>query len=117
MEDSEYRTDVVTKLLQRCEVASTHLTVQRSVLLNIVYSGSWRGLEQRNLGLDWIRAQCGAGSQSVFTDRDLALSPDSCSRGVVYFADDDNKYDLRLFEEVSCIIIVVGGRGETDLRR
>lgn len=52
---------------------------------------SWlkpRGVEQRNEGLRWLRAdrrpQPGEGRQ----------------RGVVYFADDDNTYSLQIFEEV-----------------
>jgi len=39
-----------------------------------------RGVSNRNRGLDWIRANA--------TD------------GVLYFADDDNTYDLDIFEEV-----------------
>ena len=42
-------------------------------------------IEQRYLGLKWVKDTC---------------KPPSC-KGVVYFGDDDNKYDLRLFEEVS----------------
>lgn len=40
-----------------------------------------RGVHQRNAGLNWIRKQ-------------------PSNTGVVYFADDDNTYDLQLFEEV-----------------
>lgn len=43
-----------------------------------------RGVSNRNRGLQWIRANA--------TD------------GVLYFADDDNTYDLDIFEEVSDII-------------
>lgn len=39
-----------------------------------------RGVSNRNAALDWIRQN----SRS----------------GVVYFADDDNSYDVRIFEEV-----------------
>ena len=39
-----------------------------------------RGVANRNLGLEWV----------------IENSDD----GVVYFADDDNTYDIRLFEEV-----------------
>ena len=39
-----------------------------------------RGVSNRNRGLQWIRA--------------------NATKGVVYFADDDNTYDIRLFEEV-----------------
>ena len=40
-----------------------------------------RGVANRNAGLDWIR--------------------ENCKDGVLYFADDDNSYDVRLFEDVS----------------
>lgn len=39
-----------------------------------------RGVANRNAALDWVRS--------------------NCKSGVVYFADDDNTYDIRLFEEV-----------------
>jgi galactosylgalactosylxylosylprotein 3-beta-glucuronosyltransferase 3 len=42
-----------------------------------------RGTLQRNLGIAWLRKKL-----------------DADDPGVVYFADDDNTYDLRLFEEV-----------------
>ncbi|TPP60491.1 Galactosylgalactosylxylosylprotein 3-beta-glucuronosyltransferase [Fasciola gigantica] len=46
----------------------------------------WRpkGIAQRNLGLQWIR-------------RTLVYGRD---RGVLYIADDDNTYDIQLFEEI-----------------
>ena len=43
-----------------------------------------RGVNQRNAGLWWLR-------------RHYSLENAS---GVVYFMDDDNKYDLRVFHEV-----------------
>ncbi len=101
IEDSDHRSDLVTRLLQRCDVASTHLVTTRANVLNVFFSAYWRGLEQRNLGLNWLRAQCGASSTSHFTDS--VLDSDRCGSGVVYFADDDNKYDLRLFEQVSWV--------------
>lgn len=39
-----------------------------------------RGVSNRNRGLKWVR--------------------DNAQKGVVYFADDDNTYDLELFSEV-----------------
>lgn len=39
-----------------------------------------RGVSNRNRGLQWIRA--------------------NATRGVFYFADDDNTYDIELFNEV-----------------
>lgn len=40
-----------------------------------------RGVSNRNKGLEWVR--------------------DNAETGVLYFADDDNTYDLELFNEVS----------------
>lgn len=40
-----------------------------------------RGVSNRNRGLDWIRA--------------------NATSGVIFFADDDNSYDVTLFEQVS----------------
>lgn len=40
-----------------------------------------RGVSNRNRGLEWIRA--------------------NATKGVLYFADDDNTYDISLFQEVS----------------
>ena len=98
IEDSDQRTDLVTNVLRRCDVASTHLVIKRSLVFDVAFAKFWRGFEQRNLGLSWIRAQCGVGTQSLLTER--VLKSEECN-GVVYFADDDNKYDLRLFEQVS----------------
>ncbi|KAK7083112.1 hypothetical protein SK128_009235, partial [Halocaridina rubra] len=42
-----------------------------------------KGVANRNGGLEWIRKHA--------------------NEGVVYFADDDNTYDIRLFKEVSII--------------
>ena len=43
-------------------------------------------MEQRNRGLKWIRENHGLSDTR---------------NGVVYFGDDDNGYDVKLFEEVS----------------
>ena len=45
-------------------------------------------IEQRYLGLKWVKDTCKA---------------QSCN-GVVYFGDDDNKYDLRMFEAVRVLV-------------
>lgn len=91
IEDSLEKTPLVTNLLERCKVESVHLSVRTPLKMRpkpgqeknpSLYS---RGVEQRNTGLSWIRNHC---------------REEEC-RGVVYFMDDDNKYDLRLFEEVS----------------
>lgn len=43
-----------------------------------------RGVEQRNMALKWLRDN-------------LELNKD---KGIVYFMDDDNTYNIKLFEEV-----------------
>ena len=91
IEDAEHKTKLVAKLLDRCNVTSVHLNVRTppsyrprpgADRYKFTYS---RGVKQRNLGLSWIREYC--------------LKVKNCT-GAVYFMDDDNKYDLRLFEEV-----------------
>ena len=94
IEDAVDKTTLVTNLLHRCKAKSVHLNVRTPVKMRprpgqeknpSAYS---RGVEQRNAGLNWIRSHC---------------SEVNC-RGVVYFMDDDNKYDLRLFEEVRSVV-------------
>ncbi len=81
VEDSESKTPLVFNLLKRCRVRSVQLNIWTSPENKNIA----RGVEQRNLGLSWIRHFC--------------TKVKYCS-GSVYFMDDDNKYDLRLFEEV-----------------
>ena len=75
VEDSTTKTSLVTNLLRRCRVTSLHFNVSSPDVLAI---------DQRYLGLKWVKEHC---------------RPPNCS-GVVYFGDDDNKYDLRIFDEV-----------------
>ena len=83
VEDAVNKTQAVTNLLAKCKsVTSVHLAVKSP---NI--TGMGKGVSQRNAGLNWIRQTCGSNAMV------------KC-RGVVYLMDDDNKYDLRLFQEV-----------------
>lgn len=89
VEDSNEKTDLVKRFLANCGVSYTHLNVRTPKQL-ITKEGDprWlkaRGVEQRNLGLRWIRQRFKDGIE-----------------GVVYFGDDDNTYDLKIFEQVSC---------------
>ncbi|KAH9375945.1 hypothetical protein HPB48_012585 [Haemaphysalis longicornis] len=88
VEDSSSKTELVSGFLARCGVPYTHLYVATPGELKLgPKDPSWllpKGVLQRNEGLRWLRAN---GHK---------LDP----RGVVYFADDDNTYDLRLFEEM-----------------
>lgn len=88
VEDSEEKTDLVIRFLENCGISYTHLAVRTPKQL-ITKEGDprWlkaRGVEQRNLGLKWMR-------QNFRSDM----------KGIVYFGDDDNTYDLRIFEQVS----------------
>ena len=55
------------------------------------------GVENRNRALDWILKE---------------VEQTGDDSGVIYFADDDNTYDLRIFEQVSFILF---GWGLTHL--
>jgi galactosylgalactosylxylosylprotein 3-beta-glucuronosyltransferase 3 len=99
IEDSKKRTKLVSDILKRCMLESVHLNVETSAkykssvpwpLYKISTLGAVRGVEQRNAGLRWLKEH---------------VKPQNSS-GVVYFADDDNKYDLRVFSEV---IIIFSG--------
>ena len=110
VEDSPNMTSLVTRMLERSKVSYTHLhavTPDTPTMANMwgLHSSrarnpnyvqdlspffqemfnksieSKRGLAQRNAGLAWIRNHTSPGQP-----------------GAVYFADDDNTYDIRLFE-------------------
>ncbi len=90
VEDSEHKMELVSSLLDRCQVDSVHMNVRtreayrsKPWIVSLL-STRLRGVGQRNAGLDWLRRNYGLNN---------------CS-GVVYFGDDDNKYDLRIFDEV-----------------
>ena len=81
VEDAGVRSPLVAKLLLNSGIPHTHLNILKP---DYCKSGCVaRGSEQRNLGLDWLRQNRGP-----------------LDSGVVYFGDDDNTYDLELFEEV-----------------
>ena len=89
VEDSEVKTDLVSRFLKRCGVTYTHLTRRTSPhLRRTSKKAPWwqfpRGMEQRNEGLEWIRRN--------FDPKTM--------KGVVYFGDDDNTYDVEIFTKV-----------------
>ena len=99
VEDSINKTNLVTKFLTDCPVKSVHLNVPSPKEM----ARKWwhwmpalhhRRVLQRNLGIKYLRDK---------------YSKRNCN-GVVHFADDDNRYDIRLFERVS-----YSGRGGRDL--
>ena len=99
VEDAKARTDLVAGLLDSTGLSYTHMAVKTSKeLVREENEPRWlkaRGVEQRNLGLKWIR--------EYFDTQTM--------KGVVYFADDDNTYDLKLFEQVSIYPRGMGGGG------
>lgn len=98
VEDAEGPTPLVSGLLAASGLLFTHLAVltPKAQRLREGEPG-WvrpRGVEQRNRALDWLRG----GGGAVGGEKD---PPPPGTRGVVYFADDDNTYSRELFEEVS----------------
>ena len=87
VEDAEETSQIVKDLLTVKQIRFTHLAVKTQTgLLKKENDPHWkkhRGVDQRNLGLRWIRENV------------------KDNNGVVYFADDDNTYDIDLFKEVS----------------
>ncbi|XP_052006919.1 galactosylgalactosylxylosylprotein 3-beta-glucuronosyltransferase 2-like [Xyrauchen texanus] len=81
VEDSNSRTELVSRFLARSGVRYTHLNVYTP--RRFKRTGMPRATEQRNTALGWLRGHS--------TSKD---------KGVVFFADDDNTYSLELFEEM-----------------
>ncbi len=88
IEDSNKKSAKIKNFLIYSKIPYVHLNEQTPDEYIIRENEkSWskpRGVLQRNKALAWLRA-----------------NPDKLHHsGVVYFADDDNTYDIRLFEEV-----------------
>jgi len=85
VEDSEQKTELVRNFLKDCKVPNVHLNAVTPADWKLAPSDpNWRkprGVIQRNKGLTWLRTS-------------------KNKEGVVYFADDDNTYDTRLFDEM-----------------
>jgi len=91
IEDSKVKTELVKNFLAtECGVKYTHLNVATPPEEKLkAKDPNWlkpRGVHQRNEGLHWLR-------QHLRNQR-------SHSGGVLYFADDDNTYSIKLFEEM-----------------
>ena len=91
IEDTKEKTELVTNVLAKCKpVTSVHLFAKTPESPTVPKGGKQKerakGIVQRNAGLKWIRTNC-------------TIKEGNC-RGVVYMMDDDNKYDLQLFQEV-----------------
>jgi len=88
IEDSDSKTKKVENFLKYSKISFVHLNEPTpSDMLMKAGEKTWskpRGVAQRNKGIAWLRD-----------------NPDKLHHaGVVYFADDDNTYDIRLFEEM-----------------
>ena len=95
VEDSENKSSMVSRLLERSGLNYTHLNVLTPPQFKMASKDpNWlkpRGVLQRNAGLDWLRNQ----------KRFLA------EQGVLYFADDDNTYSLDIFQEVRQLFVML----------
>ncbi|XP_043238891.1 galactosylgalactosylxylosylprotein 3-beta-glucuronosyltransferase P-like [Amphibalanus amphitrite] len=83
VEDAPQRTPALAELLERSGLRYVHLIAEVPELA-LPRPRFWgrvpRGVASRNTGLSWVRSHATAG--------------------VVYFADDDNSYDIRIFTEI-----------------
>lgn len=90
VEDATENSKLVTKLLQDSNLLHyTHLSVKTPWDQQPHRSERWnkhRGVEQRNLGLQWLR------KNKAHEDT-----------GAVYFMDDDNTYNIKIFTEMTKI--------------
>lgn len=88
VEDAVNKTDLVANFLRTSGLKYTHLNVRTPDILrrhrNEMRRMKPRGVVQRNLGIQWLREN---------------IDPHRTS-GVIYFADDDNTYDSKIFDEV-----------------
>uniref|UniRef100_F7BPJ6 Galactosylgalactosylxylosylprotein 3-beta-glucuronosyltransferase n=1 Tax=Ciona intestinalis TaxID=7719 RepID=F7BPJ6_CIOIN len=75
VEDSDKKTPLVKKLLENSSLKYTHLYTKNTAAI-------FKHIQTLNIALAWIRAN---------------VKP---NEGVVYFMDDDNTYDIKLFEEI-----------------
>uniref|UniRef100_A0A5K3EMD1 Galactosylgalactosylxylosylprotein 3-beta-glucuronosyltransferase n=1 Tax=Mesocestoides corti TaxID=53468 RepID=A0A5K3EMD1_MESCO len=88
IEDADIASVRLRRFLEQCGVSFTLLAI-KTPPEQVLPPGqpSWRyarGVAQRNRGLQWLRETLKPGHDE----------------GVVYFADDDNTYSLRLFNEI-----------------
>ena len=83
IEDSPKKTNIISKFLNESKLPYVHLH-EETVVKPKPDKSTWtkhKGTMQRNTAINWLRKS-------------------SYESGVVYFADDDNVYNLKLFEEV-----------------
>ena len=87
-EDSNVCSNRIRSILERQRFPSVHLVSPMPKMYEKAFYKP-RGVSSRNAALDWI-------SSHIQKQRGLQ----KWQPGVVYFGDDDNTYDLRLFDEI-----------------
>ncbi|CAB3363340.1 Hypothetical predicted protein [Cloeon dipterum] len=80
IEDADKPTPEITALLKRTGIDFEHLVAPMPAKYKNKKGSKPRGVSNRNRGIEWIR--------------------ENASDGVMYFADDDNTYDIRIFEQM-----------------
>lgn len=81
-EDSNFCSPMVSELLNRLEIPYTHLVSPQPLMYKkakLKYNP--RGVSSRRAGLHWVMQ--------------------NRKQGVIYFGDDDNTYDIRLFQQIA----------------
>lgn len=95
VEDAGKKTKLVARLLEDSGLLYTHLAAVTPPNYKLGRNDpNWkkpRGVEQRNAALQWLR------ENRRLTDK-----------GIVFFADDDNTYSIKLFHEVITLTIAIG---------
>lgn len=90
VEDSNNRSESVFEVMEKSGLLYTHLNVATPKDLKLgERDPDWKfpkGVLQRNAALTWLR-----------------INLADANRGVVYFGDDDNTYDIRLFPEIRSV--------------
>lgn len=81
-EDAPKRSKIVSDIMSQTNLPTVHLLGPRPQTHLDKRSG--RGVSNRLAGLNWLRSQ--------FTG--------TTTQGIIYFADDDNSYDIRVFDEM-----------------
>lgn len=81
IEDLSYKSGRLANFLNQSGLKYVHLNAKSPKLTRWKFRKFHKGSYQRNLALEWLRHN-------------------QIKKGVVYFADDDNSYDLNLFEEI-----------------
>ena len=86
IEDSHIKTKKITDFIESSNMECVHLNQMTPAEMKISsFNRTFiKGAFQRNKGINWLRKYVNVEAE-----------------GVVYFGDDDNTYDIRLFEEVN----------------